>query len=59
MADTLSRIPGAESLPLNLLCSFDYTLGSENLDDTFCTDDDVDVALHGIISIFENSSFLR
>ena len=59
MADTLSRIPGAESLPLHLLCSHVYTLGSCNLDDTCCDDTHDDVALHGIISIFENSSFLK
>ena len=59
MADTLSRILGADSLPLNLLCSHVYTLGSCNLDDPRCDDANDDVALHSIISIFENSSFLK
>ena len=41
-------------LPLNRLCSLGFTLGDENIDDLSADVDVADVALNGVISIFEN-----
>ena len=58
VADALSRIPWSEKLSSLLLCSCTCTLGLEHIDDGCADVDSADLALHGIVSIFENSSFL-
>ncbi len=42
VADTLSRVPGAELFGASLLCSVAYTLGIEHVDDG-CADVDFDL----------------
>ena len=57
VADTLSRIPGSEMLDVSLLCSCWYTLGVEHVDDG-CADVDADLACSGVLTVYENESFL-
>lgn len=61
VADALSRVPGSETLLGHMLCSCWCTLGVSHVDDG-CADmaDDVaaELACHGVISLFENASFL-
>ena len=60
VADTLSRIPGAENLDLGLLCSVGHTLGLCHVDsgyDDVSADVAAELACNGVLSLFENNSF--
>ena len=62
VADTLSRVPGAESVDCMQICTLQYTLGLQHVDDL---GDDLACRLggadhlSGLITIFENKSFLQ
>ena len=57
VADTLSRIPGSEKLDQVELCSYCCTLGVLHVDDG-CADVDVDLECSGVLTVYENTSFL-
>ena len=57
VADTLSRIPGSELLGASLLCSSACTLGNAHVDDG-CADVDFDMLCSGVLTVYENESFL-
>ncbi len=57
MADALSRVPGSEVLDVGSLCSLFCTLGISHVDDG-CADVDADLACSGVLTVFENASFL-
>ena len=57
MADALSRIPGSEMLDVGSLCSVFCTLGVPHVDDG-CADVDADLACSGVLTVYENTSFL-
>ena len=59
IADALSWIPGTEQLDCVQLCSSCFTLGVEHVDEVGEDCIVVDEQLFGVISVFENSSFLR
>lgn len=60
VANALLHVPGGELVSGLQLCSMQYTLGVENIDD-LCDDvDDVGFSrLYGIITIFKNDSYLQ
>lgn len=62
VADYLSRIPGAEQLTANMLCSVSLTLGMNHLDDLDTSvgqNECTQANLANVVSIFEESSFLE
>ena len=57
VADALSRVWGFEMLSSLLLCSSTSKLGVSHVDDG-CADVDADLACSGVLSVYENDSFL-
>ncbi len=59
VADYLSRIPGMEELEMKYIASKEYTLNLCNICDVMDTTRPKSVAIHSIITIFDESSFLK
>ena len=57
VADALSRVLGSEVLDAGSLCSVFCTLGVMHVDDG-CADVDADLACSGVLTVYENTSFL-
>ena len=57
VADALSRVPGSEDVSCLQLCSLSHTFGFQHIDDL--GDDQVVDRLSGLVTIYENQTFLQ
>ena len=57
VADALSRVPGSDLLSDSQLCTNLHTLDIEHVDSSF-DDIDYDLQCSGVLTLYENESFL-